>query len=673
MAARASIYPPLLRPPAVLAAVARGGGSSFAVGGPGGFGGGGGGGGDGGGNGGFGGFGGGAGGGGETADPSGNGTAGFGGGEGGLIGGGGGGAGLGGAIFSTVGTLTLTNDTFVSNLAKGGNAGGGVDAATVGQGYGGAVFVRNGSLDATFDTFSSNAVINGDTTSGTASDLYVLSDGSGNQAKATIINSILGQNGTTTIPDFYAGTYNSGTTPNLASSTNNLVSDNPVSPNGLTGTITGTNPNFAPGGLANNGGPTETLSLTPASTEAITKAATGTGIMVDQRGLDRNASPDVGAFETQVPTVTVTDNGGTYDGDAFGVTAASVVGLNNTTLAPFGSSSLSYAYMPAPFRHCRSPRPLPCRAHRPLPETTPSWASSRAMSTVTAAPPAPRFISRSRGSGNHLDRRSERTYDSNPHPATATASGVESSNPANLTNLLSVDYSTNGGSTFEHDRAGDPRHYEIYYTFAGNTNYLAMSSPINSGKAVVIAKATPTVNVTDNGGTYNGAAFPVTAASVVGVGNTTIASFGASLSYRYYAGTLSASQIARATALRRALLCRKLHRRGHLHQQSVSYNSAISMPVHFSIAQAQAIVSISRGQRDLRYQSSSGHATASGVESPNPVNLSNLLTVYYSTNGGSTFSTTRRWPPAPMRFTTPLPETPTTRPSAARPTVARPW
>ena len=65
----------------------------------------------------------------------------------------------------------------------------------------------------------------------------------------------------------------------------------------------------------------------------------------------------------------------------------------------------------------------------------------------------------------------------------------------------------------------------------------------------MIAKATPTVTVTDNGGTYNGTAFPVTAASVVGVGNTTIASFGSStLSYSYYAGTLSASQIATATA-----------------------------------------------------------------------------------------------------------------------------
>ncbi len=318
---------------------AAGGGSSYAVGGPGGFGGGGGGGRDGGGNGGFGGFGGGAGGGGETTNPSGNGLAGFGGGAGGLIGGGGGGAGMGGAIFSTAGTLTLTNDTFVSNLAKGGGAGGGVDAATVGQGYGGAVFVRNGSLEATFDTFSSNAVTNGDTRSGTASDLYLLSDGSGNQATATVVNSILGQNGTTTISDFYAGTNGGGTAPNLETSTNNLVSDNPASPNGLTGTITGGNPNFAAAGLTNNGGPTKTIALSSTSTEAIGKAATGTGITIDQRGDLRKAAPDLGAYETQTVTPTITASAGPAvvigTGVPLSASATLALGVNETGTITF--------------------------------------------------------------------------------------------------------------------------------------------------------------------------------------------------------------------------------------------------------------------------------------------------------------------------------------------------
>ena len=203
---------------------------------------------------------------------------------GGNPGAGGGGAGLGGAIFSTAGTLTLTNDTFTQNAATGGGAGTGGGTAGAGQGDGAAVFVRNGTLTANFDTFSGNRAKAGDHTGGIASDLYVLSDGSGKQAIATVTNSILGQNGTGTITDFFAGVFNGGTAPNLGSSTHNLVSNNPASPNGLTGIITGPNPNFANVDAGFNGGPTETLALTAASTAALGQATTSTGISVDQRG-----------------------------------------------------------------------------------------------------------------------------------------------------------------------------------------------------------------------------------------------------------------------------------------------------------------------------------------------------------------------------------------------------
>ena len=262
-----------------------GGGGDFGYGGQGGFGGGAGGS-AGGGHGGGGGFGGGGG---------GSGTAGFG-------GGGGGGAGLGGALFSNASSVTLTNDTFTQNAATGGEGGTGLGTGGAGQGEGGAVFVRNGTLVATFDTFSSNTAIQGGT------DVAVLSDGSGNRATATLINSILGQNGVTTTSDFYTTT-NGGMAANLAASTNNLVSYNGLGINGLPATalVDGTNPNFAAAGLANNGGPTQTIALTAASTSAIGMGATGTGITTDQRGYGRVASPDLGAFEyNAVPPTNVT-------------------------------------------------------------------------------------------------------------------------------------------------------------------------------------------------------------------------------------------------------------------------------------------------------------------------------------------------------------------------------
>ncbi len=267
-------------------------------GGSGGFGGGGGGGGD------FshgamGGFGGGGGGGGGGRGTSLGGSGGFGGGAGGTGafsgngGGGGGGAALGGAIFSNGGTLTLTNATFTENTAIGGAGGPGATAGYAGQGYGGAVFLRNGTLDATFVTFTGNTAAQNGT------DVYVLSDGSGNQAIANLKNNILGQDSSTTVTDFFATTYRSGTTANLAASTNNLVTLNGTGSNGLPigALVAGTSPNFAVAGLADNGGPTQTIALTSASTSALASGASGTGITTDQRGVARANTPDIGAFE----------------------------------------------------------------------------------------------------------------------------------------------------------------------------------------------------------------------------------------------------------------------------------------------------------------------------------------------------------------------------------------
>ncbi|WP_435005355.1 DUF4214 domain-containing protein [Tundrisphaera lichenicola] len=267
-------------------------------GGLGGFGGGGGGGGDFS-HGGLGGFGGGGGGGGGGQGSSLGGSGGFGGGGGGNGvlsgngGGGGGGAGLGGAIFSNGGSLTLTNDTFTQNTATGGAGGPGGNAGSAGRGSGGAVFVRNGTLDATFVTFTANTAAEGGT------DVYVLSDGVANQAIATLKNSILGQDTSTIVTDFFATTNNSGTAANLAASTNNLVTLNGTGANGLPpgSIVAGTSPNFAVAGLADNGGPTRTIALTSASTSALAIATTDTGISTDQRGVARANTPDIGAFE----------------------------------------------------------------------------------------------------------------------------------------------------------------------------------------------------------------------------------------------------------------------------------------------------------------------------------------------------------------------------------------
>ena len=247
----------------------------------------------------LGGFGGGGGGGGGGRGTSLGGGGGFGGGAGGTGtlsgsgGGGGGGAGLGGAIFSNGGSLTLTNDTFTQNSATGGAGGTGANNGAAGRGNGGAVFVRNGTLNATFVTFTAN------TAAQSGTDLYVLSDGSGSQAIATLKNNILGQDTPTTVTDFFASTFSGGTAANLAASTNNLVTLNGTASSGLPSgaLVAGTTPNFAVAGLADNGGPTPTIALTASSTSALAAGVSGTGFTTDQRGVARANTPDIGAFE----------------------------------------------------------------------------------------------------------------------------------------------------------------------------------------------------------------------------------------------------------------------------------------------------------------------------------------------------------------------------------------
>ena len=165
--------------------------------------------------------------------PASRGSGGFGGGvggngaSGGNGGGGGGGAGLGGAIFSNGGSLTLTNDTFTQNTATGGAGGTGANTGAAGKGLGGAVFIRNGTLVATSVTFSSNTSAQGGT------DVYVLSDGPGSRAIATLKNSILGQDANTTVTDFFASTNGGGTAADLGASANDLVTLNGTGANGL--------------------------------------------------------------------------------------------------------------------------------------------------------------------------------------------------------------------------------------------------------------------------------------------------------------------------------------------------------------------------------------------------------------------------------------------------------
>ena len=283
--------------------------------------------------GGAGGFGAGAGGGGGGFTVGAGGAAGFGagtGGAGGLNmpdvgggGGGGGGAGLGGAVFNDGGTVTITNSTLTGNQAVGGTGGSAMNngshggAGANGQGLGGAVFNRNGSFTVLYPPLGDNTTAEGGGAAGggAAGGIVNVGDGAGGSAALTLTNSIV--SGSTATSDVLNTISNGGAGAALYATAPNIVQTVVVTQNSSTTTngsgVVNTDPMLAAAGLASNGGPTQTIAATTASsTAALKTGATGTGVTTDQRGTQRSSPPDLGAYQYSpagVPTAVLMSDG----------------------------------------------------------------------------------------------------------------------------------------------------------------------------------------------------------------------------------------------------------------------------------------------------------------------------------------------------------------------------
>ncbi len=105
-------------------------------------------------------------------------------------------------------------------------------------------------------------------------------------------------------------------------------------------------------------------------------------------------------------------------------------------------------------------------------------------------------------------------YNGKPQPASGTATGVGAT-PPDLSSEMHIIYSTDG-KTFTPSAPVNAGTYEIYYTFDGDASYNAVSTPVDSGQAVVIGHALPMIAVSAGGGMYTGGTFTDTA-TIAGV------------------------------------------------------------------------------------------------------------------------------------------------------------
>jgi hypothetical protein len=190
----------------------------------------------------------------------------------------------GGAIFTHAGPVTITNCTFYGNTGL----------------FGGAIYNLGATLLLTNDTFDSN------TASAAGGSLY--SHGPVTKYKATL----------------FANGMADGSPNNCAAVAGadqedigyNISSD--ASCGFTMGSSTVEDPGLEPAGLANNGGPTETIKLVPGAnaighdTDCTDQEATPQPVLIDQRLLDRPDSPalcDSGAYEHDgLPSITLVPN-----------------------------------------------------------------------------------------------------------------------------------------------------------------------------------------------------------------------------------------------------------------------------------------------------------------------------------------------------------------------------
>lgn len=246
--------------------------------------------------------------------------------------GGQGGVGFGGAIYSISGVLNLTNSSLNGNSASGGQGGNGgsgypnPSSGTGGYAWGGGIYVQSGtSVTMTNVTFSSNIARGGSSGS---------QGGYGIGGAIVSLTSTMVNNGTITNNQAIGGT---GSSPGLGvpggifsggavslrntivannlggncdltliSGGNNLENTNVCGFNAV-GDLTNIDPNL--GLLQNNGGTTLTRVLLPSS-PAIDAGNNATCADTDQRGISRPVgdSCDIGAYEAGImaPTITPT-------------------------------------------------------------------------------------------------------------------------------------------------------------------------------------------------------------------------------------------------------------------------------------------------------------------------------------------------------------------------------
>ncbi|HWE97612.1 MAG TPA: CARDB domain-containing protein [Tepidisphaeraceae bacterium] len=300
------------------------------------------------------------------------------------------------------------------------------------------------------------------------------------------------------------------------------------------------------------------------------------------------------------PSVSVSDPGGTYNGNAFAVTAASVTDPNSAQqIAAFGDPTLSYSYylntgtVQSPVWSLLPGAPINAGNY----EVIAHYSSNNA--SYTSADSAADLFTIARADAMIVVHGYSGNYDESAHGATGTATGVLGEDLGTLLHL---------GNSFTDFPGGTAD-----WTFDGSTNY----NPAAGSVQIVIAKADAQIMVNAYSVGYDGNSHTA--------GGSATGALGENLTGLLNLGGTTHTHAGPYTGDAWSFL------------GSLDYNSA-SGTVNDNIAQASAIFSFGGASGTYDGNSHAATGSAAGVESPNPQNLTGLLHFSYKNLADNSFS-----------------------------------
>lgn len=440
---------------------------------------------------------------------------------------------LGGAIFSSEGTVTLVNSTFTLNQAVSqlpdrppsplDDFNYNLFGIPLKSSAGGAVFARNSKLTSTFVTYTQNGANKGDS-------IYVVSDPSPAPTTANLSYNIMGQ-AANTGSEFVARSINGGQPTNFTGSANNFVSVNADSEGMPASALFASNADPGLGTLGNYGGPTQTIPLSYGSTLRLSPPNGNLPSTIDQRGFARPSNAfstgriSLGAFETQR-----TDFQTNLTASSTTVTYGSSISLNAAAL--FAGQPIVDALARVRFYNggVNDENEIGSALLNDQGVASLARILPAGQYTITAAFNRANYQS-NLGVSNAVTvtvNKALPVVSYNPMTNTGRAIGALG---GDLTRLLTLRFSTDGGQTLTAARPTNTA-YSVYYTFSGDESHQAVTTPTLVGKVAYISGQSYRAY-------YNGSPF-VGRVRAVGVNGEDLSSF-VQVSYRPQGGVFSSA------------------------------------------------------------------------------------------------------------------------------------